>query len=405
MEYISLTKIYYKTPDKVLEEYNNRFNAPTTRHIPINIKQYNRNNEYEAFFCYTENICLLIQKIYTNFKQLLHVKEEAPSILLRQFVLSSLIDEIKSTNDIEGVRSTKKQIRDILENETNTSDFMHLKSVVDKYSRIINNDEIQFNSCEDIRHFYDEFTLEEVISEHPDYIPDGKLFRKDIVEVKSATDKIVHQGVYPENKLIDYLTTALSLLNNNKIPSLIRIAIFHYLFAYIHPFYDGNGRTDRFISSYYLSEEFDEIVALRLAIIIKKHKNKYYKIFQDTDNEYNRGDLTLFVDNFLNMINLAIIEAIEILENKLKQLYTYRKKIKLLSIKDELTQEIYYILLQASLFYGEGVTIQQLMEITNKARGTVQQRLNNVPNAHIIINKNNKPFKYKLNMLIFRNKK
>lgn len=404
MDYISLIKLYYKEPNKHLEEYASRFKAPTTRHIPIKIKQYNRKNEYEAFFCYTENICLLIQNIYTNFRRLYKLKKASPRILLRQFVLSSLLDEIKSTNDIEGVRSTKKQIRDILENAPISSDFIHLKSIVDKYSRLMNNDEMQFKSCKDIRHFYDEFTLSEVIYENPTNKPDGILFRKDIVEVKSATDKTVHQGVYPENKLINYLKTSIDLLNNNEIPILIRISIFHYLFAYIHPFYDGNGRTDRFISSYYLSKEFDELVAFRLAIIIKKHKNKYYKIFQDTDNEYNRGDLTLFVDNFLQMINIGIEEAIDILKNKLHKLYSYKEKLEQWQIDSKLTKELYFILLQASLFYGEGITINELMAITKKSRGTIQQRLNNMSKNYIIIDKKTKPFKYKLNMLIFRDK-
>ncbi|MFR6714147.1 MAG: Fic family protein [Phascolarctobacterium succinatutens] len=38
----------------------------------------------------------------------------------------------------------------------------------------------------------------------------------------------------------------------------------------MHPFYDGNGRTDRFITSYFLSKHFHPLASLRLSIFIKK---------------------------------------------------------------------------------------------------------------------------------------
>lgn len=404
MKYISLKKIYYTDTNNYDMEYNKRFQAVTSKHFPIEIKQYNRENGYPAFLCYTEEIILLIENFYKNYFNLFKMKQQAPPILLRQFVLSSLIDEIKSTNDIEGVHSTKKQIKDILESQPISKDFLHLKSVVDKYNKIINNEDICFKSCQDIRKFYDTFALDEVLAEHPDWKPDGKIFRKDPVEITSATDKVLHQGVYPEEKLINNISVALNILNDKEIPFLIRVIIFHYFFGYLHPFYDGNGRTARFIFSYYLAKEFDEIVALRLSVIIKRYKKKYYEIFQDTDNAYNRGDLTIFVQTFLEMLNKAIKEAIDILQKKLTQLKTYSDKLDKIIISDNITKSIYFILLQASLFFGEGATISEIMKTTKKSRGTIQNRLDNIPKTHLIINNKIKPYRYKLNMMLFREK-
>lgn len=97
MKYISLKKIYYTDANNYNIEYNKRFEAVTTKHFPIEIKQYNRENAYPAFLCYTEEITLLIEHFYKNYFNLFKMKQQAPPILLRQFVLSSLIDEIKST--------------------------------------------------------------------------------------------------------------------------------------------------------------------------------------------------------------------------------------------------------------------------------------------------------------------
>lgn len=404
MEYISLKKIYYTNFSEYEAEYKKRFEAPTTKCFPIEIKQYNRKNKYPAFLCYTEKIMLLTEKFYKKFLKLYRLKEQAPPILLRQFILSSLIDEVKSTNDIEGVRSTKKQIKDILENQPVPKDFLHLKSVVDKYVKIINNEDFQFKSCQDIRRFYDTFALDEVLAEHPDWKPDGKIFRKDAVEITSITDKILHQGVYPEEKLIESMTVALNILNDEQIPFLVRIIVFHYLLGYIHPFYDGNGRTARFIFSYYLAREFDEMVAFRLSVVIKKGKKRYYDIFQNTDSEYNRGDLTVFVQSFLEILNKAIDETVEILQRKLYQLNHYSAKLNKLIKGDDVTKRICFILLQSSLFYGEGATITEIRQTVKKSRGTVQQRINQIPAEYLLINKNAKPYRYKLNMMMFKEK-
>lgn len=46
---------------------------------------------------------------------------------------------------------------------------------------------------------------------------------------------------------------ALCVLDREDIPLIIRTAILHFYTGYIHPFYDGNGRFDRFVSAYLLA--------------------------------------------------------------------------------------------------------------------------------------------------------
>lgn len=402
MEYVPLSKLYYQNEQAWNIAYEQRYNSFNTLHFDIPIIQYQRKHSFKAFLCYTNELIQLIQDIYSLKTDLVLLKTKLPDVVKDQYILSCIADEIKSTNDIEAVRSTKKEIRAWLEHLPETERVPHLQSIVEKYCLISTHADISFCSCEDIRKFYDEFALPEVMSELVGYAPDGVLFRKGKVDIQSGVvGKVVHQGVFPEEAIIATMIKALSILHDEQLPILLRIAVFHYLFAYIHPFYDGNGRMDRFISSYFLAKEFDEMVALRLSVIIKKNKSNYYKSFAEADSEINKGDLTPFCLNFLTWVKFAFKDTLNTLEHKRKQLENCVHVLNSLNLtKKELI--LYNYLLEAALFYGMGLTMKQLQGLTKWSRVTVQKLLDSLPDERIIIDKKIKPYRYKLNLLFLR---
>lgn len=93
----------------------------------------------------------------------------------------------------------------------------------------------------------------------------------------------------PEEKINLMMTQALNILNDRDIIPILRIAIFHYLFGYIHPFYDGNGRTSRFISSYLLSKELNTLTGFGLSYAIKENISQYYKGFKTVNEKKIKG--------------------------------------------------------------------------------------------------------------------
>ena len=207
------------------------------------------------------------------------------------------------------------------------------------------------------------------------------------------------------------MNKALAFLNNEEIDLIIRVSIFHFMFGYIHPFYDGNGRTSRFISSYLLSKEFESLIAYRLSYSIKENIKEYYGAFNTCNNIHNRGDLTPFLLMFIDIL----CESMHQLENALikrnEQFKHYRSCMQYLPFgTNEKYLRVYYLLIQASLFSENGISTQELMDVLKTCRKTVSNRLNDIAEHGLLIKKSEGNIRrYSLNLdeadRIYENKK
>ena len=62
----------------------------------------------------TTEILNLTSRIYKLTQTLIYLKSKLPQIALEQYTQTCLVDEVKLTNEIEGVNSTRREIQDIL---------------------------------------------------------------------------------------------------------------------------------------------------------------------------------------------------------------------------------------------------------------------------------------------------
>lgn len=364
MKYRALSSIFYSDNNKYLEIYKNRYNSESTYRFNFKV------NGYNSFVVINHDILQRVESIMELDRELLKKMNSVPLIALNQYTKKCLIDEIRMTNEIEGVISTRKEINEILNNKTHDNKKRRLYGLVKKYELLMEED-IQLLDCKDIRKLYDELVLKEVIEEEPKNYPDGNIFRADKVYVQSPTGKVIHNGVYPETELITHMTDALNILNNDDYNFLIRIAVFHYMFGYSHPFYDGNGRTSRFISSYLISQKLQYLVSYRLSYTIQENINSYYKMFKDTNDEKNRGDLTIFVVKFFDILIKALNDLCESLDDRRNKLQFFESIVDKVSKGDEKKASILFILVQNTLFGEEGLSADELYYITNGGKYNV----------------------------------
>lgn len=377
MEYKKLLTLSYTDEKEYQEVYKSRINSESAVLLDFEV------SGNQAFYIINQEILMLVTKIASVDKDLGAMMTNLPNIAILQYTRQILIDEIKQTNDIENVFSTKKQIKSTLSKIEKNSFNGRFNGLIRKYQALEKKADIPLDSCVDIRKLYDEIVLPEVVEEDSEDRPDGVLFRKDSVSVYSDTGKEIHVGSYPESKIISNLSSALKILNDENVNYLVSAAVFHYLFAYTHPFYNGNGRIDRFISSYYISKYLNHLTAYRLSYIIKKHKSQYYKMFTETNDKRNKGDLTPFIIQFLEFILKAEMELCEEIFNRIKMQNYYSSRLKQLSLTGLDDKIAFYLLLNA-LFDNEGLSISRLQKIVGKSYTTVKKSIEQLQKLDIL---------------------
>lgn len=383
MEYELLSKIFYKKPTEYESIYDARFNSEASIKLPIKI------HENVGFIFNTNEITKLLVKIYKTINKINLLRTHLPNIAINSYIIKSLKDEIALTNEIEGVRSTRKEIEDAIDSIKNDKS-ARFKGLVDKYFKLISNEIIPLNNCEDIRTIYDALVLPEIEKEN---LPDGILFRKEPVQVVSATQKEKHRGIMPESKIIESLDLCLDFLKNDDIDSLIKISAFHYLFGYIHPFYDGNGRTSRFISSYLIKNELDILLALKLSYTVKNNINKYYKAFDVCNDRKNKGDITFFVVTFLELLSQASDDLYTKIADLNDQLNYYNNIINTLvneKVLNDKQAKCIFILCQNRLFDDTYMNMNTLTELLEKSDTTTRKILKSLEAKNLLVKSRNK---------------
>lgn len=113
-----------------------------------------------------------------------------------------------------------------------------------------------------------------------------------------STGEIVYTPPSGENNILSLLSNLESYINEDydNIDPLIKLAVIHYQFESIHPFYDGNGRTGRIINVLYLVlRELLDSPILYLSKYIIRNKSSYYRLLQEVRTSENWEEWVLFI--------------------------------------------------------------------------------------------------------------
>ncbi len=380
-------------------------NFETTVKLQFTIKPIDQPKTFPLYYIPTNKLIKLINNIYKQDSLLNELlNNDLPPIARENFMFDCLIEELYHTNDLEGVKSSREEIIRSARILNTTKSKKRFSSMIASYNKLLLDELEELESPDDIRKIYDHIADEEINDFEK---PDGELFRKELTYVykKSGTEKIIHRGLTPEKKIIESLEMMIDFLNDSEIPTLIKIAIAHYYFGYVHPFYDGNGRTSRFISSIYLNNELSELTAISLSRGCNKYRNKYAESFEITNSIANRGETNFFVENFLQIISNEQKDMIQELKVKKEQLNDFTNKLS----NDTRFQDkemffgIMYVLGQNYFFSvtESGLTAKELSDISNRSIQSMREALKDLSDLGVLSTKGKRPVIYSIDKSYF----
>jgi Fic family protein len=126
----------------------------------------------------------------------------------------------------------------------------------------------------------------------------------------------VYTSPQTKEEVLELMANLEKFINDNEFSNLdplIKMAIIHYQFESIHPFYDGNGRTGRIINILYLVlQGLLDIPILYLSRYITQNKAEYYQVLQDVRTKNDWEHLILY---FLKSIEVTAIQTIDLITN------------------------------------------------------------------------------------------
>jgi Fic family protein len=143
----------------------------------------------------------------------------------------------------------------------------------------------------------------------------------------TATGEVIYTPPQDYEEIIQLMANLELYINDSEIQNydpLIKMAIIHFQFESIHPFYDGNGRTGRIINILYLIlEKLQTLPILYLSNYIIKNKADYYRLLQIVRDEKRWEDWVLFMIKGVEQTSKETIELITKIR-KLMIEYKYR---------------------------------------------------------------------------------
>lgn len=280
------------------------------------------------------------------------------------FLLDSKIEEAITSAIYEGANSTRAQAEQLIasgvgpKNKDEWMLFNNFRAM--KWVRENKDKPLSQESVLSLHRIVTENTLE-----HDDINFSGR-FRNDKIFVANF-EGIKHEGV--KHELIEKcIAEMIELTTNNRryIHPLIRSILVHYLVAYIHPFFDGNGRTARALFYFKaMKNNLNYVELLSVSAYLKEHGSQYEKAFEKVVN--NELDVTYFIDFCLE----SMLSALKEVSRKV----SYLLRMNDLKEKYSLSANQVGLLQRMALHKFRSVDIEEYAKQISKSRELARQEL------------------------------
>ena len=312
----------------------------------------------------------ILETLNEDSRSLAELKGFANSISNQHILINAItINEAKDSSAIENIVTTHDSIYKVLTESGFKEDAA--KEVVDYRSAIWRGYEIIKEK---------EFISTNVLVElHAMIEPNKTGIRKTpgTKLVNSKTGEIIYTPPQSESEIRDLLKNLEDYINTeDETDPLIKMALIHYQFESIHPFYDGNGRTGRILNVLYLvlNKLLDSSI-LYLSNYINKNKDEYYRLFTEFRENNNYEDWIIYI---LKGIEETSKNTIELIRKLQEEMESYKNEFM------EKLPKIYSDELLDSLFFEVYTRINYIEDRCGVTRQTAATYLNQLVDAGLL---------------------
>ncbi|MEI6972120.1 MAG: Fic family protein [bacterium] len=144
-----------------------------------------------------------------------------------------------------------------------------------------------------------------------------------------ATGEVVYTPPQEHDRIVALMSDLERYINEParlNVDPLVKMAVIHYQFESIHPFYDGNGRTGRILNILYLvANGLLDLPVLYLSRFIIQNKPDYYRLLQAVRDRAAWEEWLLFM---LEGVAVTSRQAIELIVRIREMMLDYKHRIR-----------------------------------------------------------------------------
>lgn len=297
----------------------------------------------------------VLKQLSRSHRALAELKGFSGMIPNKNILINAItINEAKDSSEIENIVTTHDELFKMMSSENYSSP--SAKEVVKYRSAIWKGYELTKETGF--------LSINMIIQIHNIIEPNKSGIRKipGTVLKNDATGEVVYTPPSGRDDILSYLDNLEDYLNNDydNMDPLVKLAVIHYQFECIHPFYDGNGRVGRIINVLYLIlKGLLDSPMLYLSKFIIRNKSAYYRLLQSVTEEGKWEDWILFIlqgiEETAEETLLLIKEINQLLERTADEI-----KDKLPSIYSrELVDLIFFEFYTKNIYIEEGLSVSR----------------------------------------------
>lgn len=247
---------------------------------------------YEPPFRITNTMVSLVAQISEAVGRVTVLEEKTRSMQLRR---ENRIKTIHSSLAIEHNSLSLEQVTAVIDGKRvlgKPSEIREVKNAFEAYEYIMR---------------LNPYLVEDLLYAHnlmmSELVQECGVFRSGGVGIFEG-EKLIHMAP-PADFVPEHIYNLLTWCKKSPIHPLIKSAVFHYEFEFIHPFADSNGRMGRMWHSLLLGTWKELFFWLPVEELIKERQQEYYQALRIADTQ---AESTIFIEFILQVIQDTLQE-------------------------------------------------------------------------------------------------